>query len=170
METTTKIFKPAEKSQGYILEVPADYETSVNFTYEHDECLYYFSTRGHNEILYISNDGRTFNHENLARNTMFLYDIAKSKKDTTLIYSGKSKLLCHVNRYGCERHFFYTYWKEYILLFYEHNEQKEVHYGYLNVKRKDRAFFDKLLSSVTTLQDSTIVVDSVLIKIQQNRE
>ena len=85
----------------------------------------------------------------------------------TIISTGKTKLLSDHGKIVKKKPYF-LYWKTYFIFSGIGDDKHELGYGYLNVRKRDKRFFDELLESVTPLTDTTIVTDSTVIKFKDD--
>lgn len=158
---THKVLLQMNNNKIFVCDIPTTFRVH-SIESEHGILSYVFFDKNNKMMLHVSNES-TLNWNNLTDNNTWLYDIMKHENDT-LIYSGKTKFIYNSTgvRTSTTRH--YLYWQEYIIVDKHTANSHNIQYGYLNVPKKHKKTFDKIISYFATT-DSINTIDTGFVQL-----
>lgn len=157
--TTSVVYKPSAYGQGYVIEVYTPFNCCVVMDDEHAYYAYVFCSNKIPGKFFISND------------SSYGYDVRLSKSDTVVQCGRDTALRYHLPELTTRIQG--RNWKTVYVLDPEraHNDYFDevygnsvVTYGYVNVRKKDKKIYDRIIESVEVLKDTTIIRDSIAIR------
>ena len=158
LTTTSVVYKPSACKQGYVLEVYSPFNCFVVRGDEHSYYGYVFCSNKIPGKFFISND------------SSYGYYVRLSKSDTVVQCGRDTALRYHWPELTTRTQG--RNWKTVYVLNPERNHNdgfdevygnSVVTYGYVNVRKKDKKIYDRMIESVVVLKDTTIK-DSIAIK------